>query len=108
MKVAVIAANGPEILGDHIRLHAAKKTFAEVEDIASSFIRNKGLSKDPNAMEVDAIYGKGKDGKKGKGKCKDSKGKDTWNQKTWFHQGGYQKNWNNKMKIIVATRRRRK
>ena len=66
LKVAVLCKNGPEILSDHIRLHAAKKSFQEVEDIALTFIRSKGLAGDPSAMEVDAIYTKGKH--KGKGK----------------------------------------
>ena len=70
LKVALLCKNGPEVLGDHIRLHAAKKSFKEVEDIAMTFVRSKGLATDPNAMEVDAIYLKGKGKGQDKGKYK--------------------------------------
>ena len=30
LKVALLCRNGPEVVGDHIRLHAAQKTFPEV------------------------------------------------------------------------------
>ena len=83
IKVAAICQSCPEALSDYLRLHAAKKPLVEVEKIALDFLRSKGMiGKDPDAMDVDALYkgkGKGKDGK-GKGKWQD-KGKGKWNDK---------------------------
>ena len=67
-KAAVLCRSCPETLANHLKLHAAKKAFSEVERIATEFLRTT-VPKDKDDMEVDAIYGKGgtngKDGKKG-------------------------------------------
>ena len=81
-KKAVLLANSPEPLKTHLQLNATTLSWEDILTQIESYLRTKRVCilhktkpRDPNAMEVDAVWKGKKGGKKGK-KGHDKSGKD--------------------------------
>lgn len=87
-KRAVVITEAPSALKQHLSMHLASlKTYLDVRDVVVSYLQAKRVwtpnamyagsaaRKDPNAMDIGKIGGKGGKGKKGDNKGKNDKGK---------------------------------